>query len=238
MLWRRDEALALSIQLTRWLPVVCSFIFFALFGFASEAMKNYRKAFWAVVGLLGIEPTTSSTARKSLLPRYAVSLFLLMHRGSTFSHSWVRAPKPEDVTSSSSSSSTKKGSHTPVKMTSSFASCESTLTEADLELYHYKNMDKALPHSPPRYCASPNPFDAPSSPTSMTSSFADTATLRDEPCSEGRRDSCGSGTQHSSNTSHPIRRSLSPTLPRPTPPPAVYPTIQSQPGTLRRFDGN
>nr|AGC14656.1 pheromone receptor [Lentinula edodes]AGC14667.1 pheromone receptor [Lentinula edodes] len=46
VVWRADPATTAGLQINRWLPVICAFIFFALFGFAEEAMKNYRRAFW------------------------------------------------------------------------------------------------------------------------------------------------------------------------------------------------
>lgn len=56
LLWRSDPSIRTSMELARWLPVVCAFLFFALFGFAEEAKKNYRKAFWAVMKLFGVYP--------------------------------------------------------------------------------------------------------------------------------------------------------------------------------------
>jgi hypothetical protein len=70
ILWRLDKRLEASIELTRWLPVFCSFVFFALFGFASEARKHYHTMFWASVKLFGIKPRPSPQAPKALLPRF------------------------------------------------------------------------------------------------------------------------------------------------------------------------
>ncbi|KAJ3862129.1 pheromone receptor [Lentinula novae-zelandiae] len=44
--WRSNASNYTAVQINRWLPIVCAFIFFALFGFAEEAMKNYRRVFW------------------------------------------------------------------------------------------------------------------------------------------------------------------------------------------------
>ncbi|TFK26911.1 STE3-like pheromone receptor [Coprinopsis marcescibilis] len=59
LFWRSDPSFEVSVELTRWLPVVCAFTFFALFGFASEARKHYWKAFWALAKLCGIKPSTT-----------------------------------------------------------------------------------------------------------------------------------------------------------------------------------
>lgn len=55
-LWTTNYLLVVAIQLTRWIVVVCAFIFFAFFGFAAEARKNYSIAFWWVARIFGIYP--------------------------------------------------------------------------------------------------------------------------------------------------------------------------------------
>ncbi|KAJ3730847.1 pheromone receptor [Lentinula raphanica] len=64
VIWRSNPATYTSLQITRWLPVVCAFIFFALFGFAEEAMKNYRRAFWFVARRLGFRPAVEGTLNR------------------------------------------------------------------------------------------------------------------------------------------------------------------------------
>ncbi|KAG1750490.1 pheromone A receptor-domain-containing protein [Suillus paluster] len=56
ILWTRDYLLVVAIQLTRWFVVICAFIFFAFFGFAAEARKNYSAAYWAVAKLFRFSP--------------------------------------------------------------------------------------------------------------------------------------------------------------------------------------
>ncbi|KAJ3811579.1 pheromone receptor [Lentinula aff. lateritia] len=46
VVWRSDPATVVALELNRWVPIFCALIFFALFGFAEEAMKNYRRVFW------------------------------------------------------------------------------------------------------------------------------------------------------------------------------------------------
>ncbi|KAF5382370.1 hypothetical protein D9757_009781 [Collybiopsis confluens] len=62
VIWRSNPETLTSLQLTRWLPVICSFIFFALFGFAGEARKNYKRAFWFVARRFGFGPASERTA--------------------------------------------------------------------------------------------------------------------------------------------------------------------------------
>ena len=44
ILWRLNHPAVIGIELSRWLPVFCALVFFALFGFAEEARKHYRSA--------------------------------------------------------------------------------------------------------------------------------------------------------------------------------------------------
>ncbi|KAG1750489.1 pheromone receptor Rcb3 B43 [Suillus paluster] len=56
VIWRLDSLTIVSTELTRWSLVFCALSFFAFFGFADEARKNYRKAFWAIAKLFGFPP--------------------------------------------------------------------------------------------------------------------------------------------------------------------------------------
>nr|ADX23537.1 putative pheromone receptor [Flammulina velutipes] len=99
-LWRGITAYAITVELTRWLAVFCAFTFFGLFGFASEAKKNYAKAFWAIAKLVGHKPeqknplfTIPSWNKKSpgqsdsqaTLPAYTVSHPAPKRKTSSFS---------------------------------------------------------------------------------------------------------------------------------------------------------
>ena len=44
-LWTSNKNLEICIQFTRWMAPLCAFIFFAFFGFADEARRNYLKLF-------------------------------------------------------------------------------------------------------------------------------------------------------------------------------------------------
>jgi pheromone a factor receptor len=56
VLWTMNYLVVVAIQLTRWLVVICAFVFFAFFGFAAEARKNYGIAFWWVAKIFGFYP--------------------------------------------------------------------------------------------------------------------------------------------------------------------------------------
>lgn len=59
VLWRANHFSVISIELSRWSTVFCALIFFLFFGFANEARKNYRLAYWAVAKRFGITPPPS-----------------------------------------------------------------------------------------------------------------------------------------------------------------------------------
>ncbi|KAF8890814.1 putative fungal pheromoneG-protein-coupled receptor [Gymnopilus junonius] len=44
IIWRSNHLLAIGMEFSIWVTPVCSFIFFAFFGFAQESRKNYRRA--------------------------------------------------------------------------------------------------------------------------------------------------------------------------------------------------
>ncbi|EDR00817.1 STE3-like pheromone receptor [Laccaria bicolor S238N-H82] len=69
LIWRSDPSFQTSVELTRWLPVVCAFLFFALFGFAAEAQKHYKMMFTFVAKPLGFGQPPK-VPPKAVLPGY------------------------------------------------------------------------------------------------------------------------------------------------------------------------
>ncbi|PPQ96632.1 hypothetical protein CVT26_010672 [Gymnopilus dilepis] len=58
IIWRSQHLVAVGTEFSRWVTVVCAFIFFGFFGFASEAKRNYRLAwhwFKRMMAKLGIK---------------------------------------------------------------------------------------------------------------------------------------------------------------------------------------
>jgi len=81
IIWHQDHLQVVGIELTRWAVPACSLLFFVFFGFAHEARKNYRRAFWAVAGLLGCSPArpkspSAPTVRLLRKPQPTVSVTL------------------------------------------------------------------------------------------------------------------------------------------------------------------
>lgn len=58
ILWRSNSRTEVSLELTRWIVVFCAFIFFAFFGFADEAKKNYRSGLSTIAKKVGMNSET------------------------------------------------------------------------------------------------------------------------------------------------------------------------------------
>ncbi|KZP27885.1 STE3-domain-containing protein [Athelia psychrophila] len=59
--WRANHDTVVAIELSRWSPILCAFIFFGFFGFAQEARKHYRLAFDSVARRIGYTSRGSSS---------------------------------------------------------------------------------------------------------------------------------------------------------------------------------
>nr|AIX99553.1 pheromone receptor [Cyclocybe aegerita] len=60
VLWRSSSIMTANLELSRWSVVLCAVVFFGFFGFADEARKHYRAAYWAIAKLFGVVPPSSS----------------------------------------------------------------------------------------------------------------------------------------------------------------------------------
>ncbi|KAJ7055539.1 STE3-domain-containing protein [Mycena amicta] len=60
-IWRSDPLSVASIETLRWATVFCAFVFFGFFGFADEAMKNYKTALSSVARRVGLSTAGSTT---------------------------------------------------------------------------------------------------------------------------------------------------------------------------------
>jgi hypothetical protein len=69
--WRANGHTAAIVKLSRWAGVICAFFFFGFFGFAAEARKNYRLAFWAVAKRCGFTPPADGSLP---FPRFRLRL--------------------------------------------------------------------------------------------------------------------------------------------------------------------
>ena len=69
IIWRSNPSFNTSVELTRWLFPVSAFLFFALFGFASEAQKQYHTLFRRCHKALRLKSATSKPSKIPYLPR-------------------------------------------------------------------------------------------------------------------------------------------------------------------------
>ncbi|KAH8984401.1 STE3-domain-containing protein [Lactarius deliciosus] len=60
--WRADVLHSMGIEATRWTVIPCAFLFFAFFGFAEEARKNYRLAYSSVRSRLRLGNVSTKSA--------------------------------------------------------------------------------------------------------------------------------------------------------------------------------
>jgi pheromone a factor receptor len=65
LIWRNNRETEIALELNRWAVVFCAFIFFAFFGFADEARKNYRYAFQSVAKRVGISTVSFGSGLSS-----------------------------------------------------------------------------------------------------------------------------------------------------------------------------
>jgi len=63
----RSASNATSVEVNRWLWVICALLFFAFFGFSDEAIKHYRYAMSLVGSYVGV-----STGSRSSSSRYVI----------------------------------------------------------------------------------------------------------------------------------------------------------------------
>ncbi|KAF8060134.1 fungal pheromone STE3G-protein-coupled receptor [Lyophyllum atratum] len=66
LIWRNgSRSLVIGTELSRWVTPLCALVFFGFFGFAEEAKRNYRAAFWRVMQPFGFVPETSRSTDKA-----------------------------------------------------------------------------------------------------------------------------------------------------------------------------
>lgn len=82
--WKQSANDVLCLELERWAKVICAFLFFALFGFAEEARKNYRNAYSSIAKKIGY--TTAGLSSSTRLTTGALTLPVFMTRKTNTDH--------------------------------------------------------------------------------------------------------------------------------------------------------
>ncbi|KAJ7611071.1 putative fungal pheromone GPCR, STE3-type [Mycena polygramma] len=114
LFWRADGHTQATVELSRWAGVICALAFFAFFGFAAEARKHYRMAFWAVGKRMGFTPPKDNAFPSIRLPwgkdkPKAAMPFSLAASSSTGGKSLPRTPvkrRPDSLSPSLADSRT------------------------------------------------------------------------------------------------------------------------------------
>nr|AGG68705.1 putative pheromone receptor [Flammulina velutipes]QPK40832.1 putative pheromone receptor [Flammulina velutipes] len=99
--WRSKNLVLVSLELTRWMTVFCSLVFFAFFGFSEEARKSYRKAFDKCLKILGLQRPILRKAPSSMPPK-PLELPLYLASKATFAdskppYSATESSQPDDT---------------------------------------------------------------------------------------------------------------------------------------------
>ncbi|KZP27852.1 pheromone receptor [Athelia psychrophila] len=63
--WRQDRLVSVYLEWTRWAVPFCALVFFAFFGFAEEARRQYRKAIWTLARRFGFLRSDADSSEKS-----------------------------------------------------------------------------------------------------------------------------------------------------------------------------
>ncbi|KAI0682990.1 pheromone A receptor-domain-containing protein [Cerioporus squamosus] len=94
--WRSNRDTLISVELSRWLVPFCAFVFFAFFGFASEARAYYARIFKSLLKGVGLDRLRknwiSQNDRKAL--KLAESLPSSMHSAGSMPVFYSRPPPP------------------------------------------------------------------------------------------------------------------------------------------------
>lgn len=54
--WKQNHRFLVAVEMGRWIYPCSAMLFFALFGFADEAQRNYAHAYWWIAKFFGIKP--------------------------------------------------------------------------------------------------------------------------------------------------------------------------------------
>ncbi|TFY54063.1 hypothetical protein EVG20_g9864 [Dentipellis fragilis] len=73
-MWRTNRSTELSLELSRWTVPFSAFVFFAFFGFALEARKNYSKTFWMFAKVVRRPKPSTSSVPMAFKPAKPLSL--------------------------------------------------------------------------------------------------------------------------------------------------------------------
>lgn len=90
LIWRSTALSEADLESNRWIVVVCAFLFFAFFGFADEARKNYRTAFQSVAKRVGMSTSSfgNSATSSDFLGTYVSFILQTIFPSLTYIYSY------------------------------------------------------------------------------------------------------------------------------------------------------
>jgi pheromone a factor receptor len=77
-IWKNDPNSVLFLELYRWSLVLCAFLFFALFGFADEARRHYRRVYASIASRIGYSTSLLHRSSHKCVPVQSTSPSRLM----------------------------------------------------------------------------------------------------------------------------------------------------------------
>jgi len=147
LFWRSNRLLVIAMDFTRWTAPVCALVFFAFFGFADEAKKNYRKAFSYMAKLFGHQPMKPS----NFIDVASIGCVPFFCRCDSVAYQYRSRFKKPKVAQTSSTSSSSLPTYSP-PFTSSYPMSDIKRTDSittQIESLHYskekiQNLDSTL----------------------------------------------------------------------------------------------
>lgn len=74
--WRSQPQLEMSLELTRWFPIICAFLFVIFFGFTKEAQDSYSRTFRRVFQRHRSQASETIHSTSNWNPDVYVTLFI------------------------------------------------------------------------------------------------------------------------------------------------------------------
>ncbi|EIN05681.1 STE3-domain-containing protein [Punctularia strigosozonata HHB-11173 SS5] len=129
VLWRLNHSNVVSLELSRWSVPACAIIFLLFFGFAEEARRHYKLAFWFVAKRLGFKPLVSVQASNGS------GSHLISRSGFRSTEKGFTCPPPP------------KAGYFPAPRSSSEKAPPYSRTSSDVSLLRSDTTEKGLPSS-------------------------------------------------------------------------------------------
>lgn len=146
--WRADPVLQAVEEINRWIIVTAALFFFAFFGFAEEARRNYRKAYSFATSSLRLTDLRKSGGASSSIGNRSPPYTPSSSFGHAFNFSAFKSGFSALGTGRSNKSETSIAATTTAERKGSFVVSEYRLTSSDSIFEGVVNAPKALELAP------------------------------------------------------------------------------------------